>query len=82
MPILQAALNGARRRDDYPTIPWSSEALARSAAEAIAAGAAAIHVHVRDGRGRESLEPADIARTVQALRAAVPDVPIGVSTGA
>ena len=82
MPFLQAALNGARRREDYPTIPWTSDALAQSAAEAVAAGAAAIHVHVRDARGSESLEPADVARTVQALRSAVPGVPIGVSTGA
>ena len=80
--MLQAALNGARRRDDYPTIPWTPEDLADSAADAARAGATAIHVHVRDGRGVESLEPADIARTVQALRTAVPRVPVGVSTGA
>jgi uncharacterized protein (DUF849 family) len=79
---LQAALNGARRRDDYPTIPWTPEDLAYSAAEAIAAGAAAIHVHVRDARGGESLDPQDVARTVGALRIAVAHVPVGVSTGA
>jgi uncharacterized protein (DUF849 family) len=80
--LLQAALNGARRRDDYPTIPWMPEDLAHSASEAIAAGAAAIHVHVRDARGGESLEPRDVARTVGALRIAVAHVPVGVSTGA
>jgi uncharacterized protein (DUF849 family) len=80
--LLQAALNGARRRDDYPTIPWTPEDLAHSAAEAVAAGAAAIHVHVRDARGGESLESRDVARTVGALRIAVAHVPVGVSTGA
>jgi uncharacterized protein (DUF849 family) len=80
--LLQAALNGARRRDDYPTIPWTPEDLAHSAVEAIAAGAAAIHVHVRDARGGESLEPRDVTRTVGALRIAVAHVPVGVSTGA
>jgi uncharacterized protein (DUF849 family) len=80
--LLQAALNGARRRDDYPTIPWTAEGLARSAADAVAAGAAAIHVHVRNERGVESLEPQDLARTIRALRIAVPRVPCGVSTGA
>jgi len=79
--MLQAALNGARRRTDYPTIPWSAEDLARSAAGAVVAGAESIHVHVRDERGVESLEPADIARTVRALRAEL-RVPCGVSTGA
>ena len=80
--LLQAALNGARRREDYPAIPWSSADLARSAADAVAAGAAAIHVHVRDARGVESLDPSHVGRTVLALRAAVPHVPLGVSTGA
>ena len=80
--LLQAALNGARRRDDYPTIPWTPDDLARSAVDAVTAGADAIHVHVRDARGVESLEPAEIARTVRALRTAVPRVPLGVSTGA
>jgi len=80
--LLQAALNGARRRDDYPAIPWTPEDLARSAADAVVAGAAAIHVHVRDERGGESLEPQDLARTVGAVRTAVPRVPVGVSTGA
>jgi uncharacterized protein (DUF849 family) len=81
-PLIQAALNGARRRDDHPAIPWSSVDLARSAAEAVDAGAEAIHVHVRDTRGAESLDALDVARTVSALRAAVPRTPIGVSTGA
>lgn len=80
--LLQAALNGSRRRDDHVAIPWSAAEIARSAAEAVQAGAAAIHVHVRDERGLESLEPEDIARTVRALRAAVPTVSCGVSTGA
>lgn len=80
--LLQAALNGARRREDYPIIPTSADDLARSAAESVAAGAAAIHVHVRDVRGMESLVSEDIARTVRAMRAAVPGIPIGVSTGA
>lgn len=80
--LLQAALNGARSRRDHPAIPWSSADLAHSAADAVEAGAAAIHVHVRDERGVESLDATDIARTVRALREAVPRVPIGVSTGA
>ena len=80
--LLQAALNGARRRDDHPAIPWSSADLARSAAEAVDAGAEEIHVHVRDTHGAESLDAVDVARTVSALRAAVPNTPIGVSTGA
>jgi uncharacterized protein (DUF849 family) len=42
----------------------------------------AIHVHVRDARGAESLAPDEVARTIEALRSVVPGIPVGVSTGA
>jgi len=80
--LLQAALNGARRREDHPALPTSSLDLADAAAQSVAAGAAAIHVHVRDTRGVESVAPDDVARAVTALRVAVPGIPVGVSTGA
>jgi len=48
----------------------------------VAAGAGAIHVHVRDRDGNESLEPEDVAAAVSAIRSACPGVPVGVSTGA
>jgi uncharacterized protein (DUF849 family) len=41
-----------------------------------------MHFHVRGSDGRESLEPADVAAAVSAVRAAVPKTPFGVSTGA
>ena len=74
--MLQAALNGARRREEHPALPTSSPELADAAAQSVAAGAVAIHVHVRDGRGAESLDPQDVARALGALRAAVPGVPV------
>ena len=80
--ILQAALNGARRREEHPSLPTSTPELADAAAQSVAAGAAAIHVHVRDARGAESLAPEDVARALGALRAAIPGIPVGVSTGA
>lgn len=75
-------MNGARRPDQYPFVPANPADSARSAAEAVAAGAGAIHIHVRDARGLESLDPPDVAGTVGALRLALPTTPIGVSTGA
>lgn len=53
-----------------------------SAARCVKAGAGAIHVHVRDAAGLESVGPQDVARCVEALRAAIPGTPVGVSTGA
>jgi uncharacterized protein (DUF849 family) len=80
--LLQAALNGARRREDHPALPTTSPELAAAASLSVAAGAVAIHVHVRDSRGLESVAPHDVARAVAALRGAVPGIPFGVSTGA
>jgi uncharacterized protein (DUF849 family) len=80
--LLQAALNGARRREDHPALPTTAAELADAAARSVAAGAVAIHVHARDERGIESVAPPDVARVVAALRTAVPGIPVGVSTGA
>lgn len=55
---------------------------AAEAGAAVEAGAGAIHVHVRDRDGQESLAPEDVANALQAIRASCPGTPIGVSTGA
>jgi uncharacterized protein (DUF849 family) len=48
----------------------------------VAAGAGAIHVHVRDEVGNETLAARDVADALTAIRAACPGVPVGISTGA
>jgi uncharacterized protein (DUF849 family) len=78
--MLQACLNGARTRRDHPKIPLSPEELAQDAMEAIAAGAAELHVHPRGGDGAETLDPDDIAVTLATIRAQLPAVPVGIST--
>ena len=55
--------------------------LAAAAEGAVAAGAEAVHLHPRDGDGRESLRAADIGAAVAAVRAACPGTPVGVTTG-
>ena len=79
--LLQAALNGPFTRSDHPAMPVSAQELARDAAACVAAGAGAIHLHPRDGEGRERLD----AEVVDAVAAAVREacgVLVGVSTGA
>jgi uncharacterized protein (DUF849 family) len=78
---MKACLNGGRSREDHPAVPLTPAELAASAAAAVAAGAEAVHLHPRGADGRESLEPADIAAAVAAVRQACPATPIGVSTG-
>jgi uncharacterized protein (DUF849 family) len=62
-------------------VPLTPAELAAEGAAAVAAGAAALHVHPRDDRGAESLDGAVNAAAVAAVRAACPGVPVGVTTG-
>lgn len=79
--LIQAALNGSRSRDENPAVPISPAELAVSAREAVAAGANELHFHVRATDGRESVYASDVAAAVTAVRAAVPGIRFGVSTG-
>ena len=79
--LIEVALNGGRTRAEHPHVPCSPVELAAAAKEAVAAGAGAAHFHVRGADGRESLDAEDVARAVTAVRAAIPGVPFGVSTG-
>src|SRR6266566_4572380 len=69
-------------RAEHQGIPVTPEEQALAATESVAAGAGAIHVHVRAADGNESLAATDVAGALTAIRAAVPGIPIGVSTGA
>jgi uncharacterized protein (DUF849 family) len=79
--LIEAALNGGRTRAEHPGVPCSPEEMAAAAREAVAAGAGAAHFHVRGAGGRESVDADDVARAVSAVRAAIPGIPFGVSTG-
>ncbi|MGH7538267.1 MAG: 3-keto-5-aminohexanoate cleavage protein [Gemmatimonadales bacterium] len=80
--LLEVALNGSRRREEHPSLPVTPRELATAAREAVAAGAGAVHLHLRDRSGAESVAAADVAHALDALRSTIPDTPIGVSTGA
>jgi uncharacterized protein (DUF849 family) len=80
--MLQVCLNGSRRPDEHPALPVSPGELAAAARDAVAAGATDIHVHPRDARGVDSLDPDVVATVLDAVRAAVPGIGVGVTTGA
>jgi uncharacterized protein (DUF849 family) len=80
--VLKVCLNGGLHRDAHATVPITPAEVAADAARCEVAGAGAVHVHPRDVDGRESLHPAVIADTVNALRRCCPGLPISVSTGA
>ncbi len=70
--LLAAAPNGARRtKADHPRLPMSAPELAETAAEVAAAGAAMLHLHVRDRDGHHALDAALYRDAIAAIRAAV-----------
>jgi len=78
--LLKAAINGARAPGSHPALPVTPDACARAAASSVAAGAGAIHLHVRGPGGAQSLDDVDVALMLAAVRRAVPGTPVGVST--
>jgi|SRR5579875_2012851 len=79
--LIKACLNGGTTREQHPAVPRTPDELAAAAREAVQAGAQAIHVHPRDESGVETLEAEAVFAAVSAIRAAVPGVPVGVTTG-
>lgn len=80
--FLKACLNGPREPSEHPALPVTPDAIAADAAAAVAAGADALHIHPKDRAGRDTLEPDVVASVLDAVRAAVPGVPVGLTTGA
>lgn len=69
---IAVAPNGGRRvKADHPAIPLMPAELARTASECAEAGAAMIHVHVRDKQGRHLLDAEAYRRAIAAIRDAV-----------
>lgn len=79
--MLQACLNGTRTVAFHPAVPLTPKALARDAAAVRERGAQTLHFHPRNSLGRESLAAVDVGAAIAAVRAAVPGMPLGVSTG-
>jgi uncharacterized protein (DUF849 family) len=77
---VKACLNGGRTREEHPAVPRSPAELAADAKAVRDAGAFAVHVHPRDGRGLQTLRASVCDETVAAIRAAVPGLPIGLSS--
>ncbi|WP_298964562.1 3-keto-5-aminohexanoate cleavage protein [uncultured Methylobacterium sp.] len=66
-----------------PAVPVSPEAIARSALEAAEAGAAVVHIHVRDpATGAPSMELELYRETVERIRGRNADVILNLTTGA
>ncbi len=72
--MLMVALNGARKsRKDHPALPLEAEDIALEAEHCLKAGAAVLHLHVRDGAGRHTLDAARYLSAIAAIRKRVGD---------
>ena len=79
--MIQACLNGGRGKEENPAVPVTPRELAEDAVRVRQAGASELHFHPRDSAGGETLEPHHVAASIEAIRDAVPGMPIGVGTG-
>jgi uncharacterized protein (DUF849 family) len=77
---VKACLNGGRSRAEHPAIPLAPSELAADAIAVSRVGAFAVHVHPRDARGAPTMQAAACDAAVAAIRAAVPGLPVGLST--
>jgi uncharacterized protein (DUF849 family) len=79
---VQACLNGGRSVQEHPGVPRTPAEIAADAVAVSRAGAFSVHVHPRDRRGAETLDATSCDAAVAAIRAAVRDIPVGLSTSA
>ena len=79
--LITLAPTGAETsKADCPQLPTTLEELVDTARRCEAAGAAMIHVHIRDDKHQPSLDPGRLAATVEALREQT-DLVVQLSTG-
>jgi uncharacterized protein (DUF849 family) len=79
--LITVAPTGAEsEKASVPALPVTLEELVTTAKECAAAGAAVIHIHIRDGDARPTLDLGRLKETVHAVRAAT-DLIVQLSTG-
>jgi uncharacterized protein (DUF849 family) len=72
--LITVAPNGAyKQRPDHPALPITTTELGQTAKLCLDAGAAMIHMHIRDAEGRHSLDVQGYRDAQQAVKAAVGD---------
>lgn len=81
--MIMCAPNGARRtKDDHEAVPISIEETIETCISAVAAGANALHLHVRDENGNHVLDAGRYKELLQGLQERVPHIPCQITTEA
>ncbi len=80
--IITAAITGAETtRKDQPNLPITPKEQAAEAKACFEAGARVIHLHVREDDGKPTQRLERFAESINAIREAVPEIIIQISTG-
>jgi len=80
--IITAALTGAQQgKEANPNLPEQPDEIIQQAVECWRAGAAIVHIHARDERGKATSDVRIFRRIVEGIRAAGCDVVINLTTG-
>ncbi|WP_117191919.1 BKACE family enzyme [Rhizobium terrae] len=83
LPRIMVAPTGARRtKADHPALPMTLREIVDCARACRAAGADAIHAHIRDDRGEHSLDIRRYGELVEALNREAPGMTVQISTEA
>lgn len=83
LPTLMVAPNGARKTtQDHPALPVTTAALVETAISCHAAGADAIHLHIRDAHQHHTLDSEQYRHTLEAISDAIPELAIQITTEA
>lgn len=83
LPLIMVAPNGARRvKTDHPALPVTIEETVEDAAACFAAGAGAVHAHVRDEGGAHALDADRYQALLSQLNVAVPQMQVQITTEA
>ncbi len=83
LPRIMVAPNGARRgKADHPALPVTIAETVETAVACHAAGAGAIHAHVRDSEGRHVLDAGLYRELIAELARVVPEMIVQITTEA
>jgi uncharacterized protein (DUF849 family) len=83
LPQIMLAPNGARRtKADHPALPLTIPETVATARAGFAAGAGALHAHVRDATGAHVLDAGLYRELVAEMARAVPGMPVQITTEA
>lgn len=83
LPRIMLAPNGARRsKADHPALPLTIAETIATARAGHAAGAGALHAHLRDAAGAHLLDAGGYRELIAEMARAVPEMPVQITTEA